>query len=86
MPWYQPKPGFSFDDAELEFSSIEKHNLAVLRRVRDTKTAAAAAAHRRPEQRAIKGEQVQPEETDGQRILRGVIQGVSDALGNGGNQ
>src|SRR5262249_15798677 len=29
MPWYQPKPGFSFDNAEAEFSSVEKHNLDV---------------------------------------------------------
>ena len=74
--WYQPREGFSFDEAEKEFSEIEKHNLAVLRRVRDAKIAAS----RRPEQRAIRGQPV--EEPDGERVLRGVIQGVSDALGN----
>ena len=83
MPWYQPKAGFSFDDAEAEFSSIEKHNLEVLRRVRDAKTAKMAEAHR-PQRKAIKGEPVQ-EDNDGQRFIRGVLQGVSDALNNGGN-
>jgi hypothetical protein len=83
MPWYQPKAGFSFDDAEAEFSSIEKHNLDVLRRVRDAKTAKMAEAHR-PQRKAIKGEPVQ-EDNDGQRFIRGVLQGVSDALNNGGN-
>jgi hypothetical protein len=82
MSWYKPKPGFSFDDAEIDFSPIEKHNVAVLRRVREAKL---GATHRSPaEHKAIKGEPVQ-EESNTDRVLRGVIQGVSDAL-NGGNQ
>ena len=79
MPWYQAKPGLSFDDAETEFSEIEKHNLDVLRRVRDAKVAAA----RRLNRRVIKGEPVeQPDK--GEQFIRGVLQGVSDTL-NGGD-
>ncbi len=74
--WYQPRPDVSSEEIENEFSEIEKHNIAVLRRVRDARVAAA----RRPERRAIKGEPVQEE--DAQRALRGFLQGVSDALGN----
>jgi len=55
---------------------VEKKNIAILRRCRDAKIAAA----RRPERRAIRGESV--EEPDGARALRDVLQGVSDALGN----
>ncbi|HEY1583686.1 MAG TPA: YARHG domain-containing protein [Chthoniobacterales bacterium] len=80
MPWYQPRAGFSFDDAELDFSDIEKHNIAVLRRVRDAKV---AATRRSEPKRPVRGEPVE-EESNGQRVLRGVLQGVSDAL-NGGN-
>ena len=76
--WYQPRPGVSFDAVEQEFSDVEKHNLAVLRRVRDAKLAAT----RRLEPRPIRGERV-PEESDGEKFMRGVIQGVSDALGGG---
>ncbi|MGH9807909.1 MAG: YARHG domain-containing protein [Terriglobia bacterium] len=78
--WYQPREGVSFDDIEKEFSDVEKHNVEVLRRVRDAKV---AAAHR-PESRPIHGQPVD-EESNGQRVLRGVLQGVSDAL-NGGDQ
>ena len=80
FPWYQPRDGFTFDEAEKEFSDIEKHNLDVLRRVR----AAKIAVSRRPERKAIKGQPVE-EESNSERVLRGVLQGVSDAL-NGGNQ
>jgi hypothetical protein len=75
--WYQPQEGLTFDQAEKEFSDIEKHNLGVLRRVRDAKL----AVHRRPEQRAIRGQPVE-QESDSERVIRGVLQGVSDALGN----
>lgn len=75
--WYQPQEGLTFDQAEKEFSDIEKHNVVVLRRVRDAKL---AASHR-PEHHAIRGQPVQ-EESNGERVLRGVLQGVSDALGN----
>jgi hypothetical protein len=80
MSWYQAKPGFSFDDAEAEFSEVEKHNLNVLRRVRDAKVAAA----RRLDHRAIKGQPVE-EPNKGEQFIRGVLQGVSDAV-NGGDQ
>jgi len=78
--WYQPRAGVTVDNVESEFSDVEKNNLAVLKRCRDAKIAAA----RRTEHKAIRGERVE-EESDGQRVLRGVLQGVSDAL-NGGNQ
>jgi hypothetical protein len=74
--WYQPRTDVSLEDIEKEFSEVEKNNIAVLRRCRDAKIAAA----RRPEHRAIRGEPV--EEPDGARALRDVLQGVSDALGN----
>ena len=77
--WYQPRPDVSVDKIEGDFSDLEKQNMAVLRRCRDAKLAAA----RRSERGAIKGERVD-EESDGQRVLRGVLQGVSDAL-NGNN-
>lgn len=74
--WYQPRTDVSSEEIEKEFSDVERHNIAVLRRVRDAKVAAT----RRPERRVIKGEPVQEE--DAQRALRGFLQGVSDALGN----
>ncbi len=74
--WYQPRTNVSLEDIESEFSEVEKDNIAVLRRCRDAKIAAA----RRPEHRAIRGEPV--EEPDGARAVRDVLQGVSDALGN----
>lgn len=77
LSWYQPQAGLTFDEAEKEFSEIEKHNLAILRRVRDAKIAAA----RRPGPKAIRGEPVQEEPT-GEQVIRGVLQGVSDALGH----
>jgi len=80
LSWYQPQEGLTFDEAEKEFSPIEKNNLDVLRRVRAAKTAAA----RRPERRAIKGQPVE-EESNTERAVRGVLQGISDAL-NGGDQ
>ena len=76
--WYQARPDTSTEDIEGEFTDIEKHNIAVLRRCRDAKVAAA----RRPERKPLKGEPV--EEPDAERALRGFMQGVSDAL-NGGN-
>ena len=74
--WYQPRTDISEKEIENEFSDVEKDNIAVLRRCRDAKIAAA----RRPERRAIRGEPV--EEPDGARAVRDVLQGVSDALGN----
>jgi hypothetical protein len=75
--WYQPRPDTSTEDIEGEFTDIEKHNIAVLRRCRDAKLAAA----RRPERHAIRGEPVQ--EPDPERAMRGFLQGVSDALNPG---
>ena len=77
--WYQPRTDVSLEAVEAEFSDVEKHNIAVLKRCRDAKVAAA----RRPERRAIRGEPVD-EESEGQRALRGLLQGVSDAV-NGTN-
>jgi hypothetical protein len=76
--WYQPRTDLSLEEIENEFSDVEKHNIAVLRRCRDAKIAAA----RRQERKPIRGEPV--EEPDAQRALRDLLQGVSDAL-NGGN-
>lgn len=76
--WYQPRADVSLKEIENEFSEVEKHNIAVLRRCRDAKIAAA----RRQERKPIRGEPV--EDPDAQRALRGFLQGVSDAL-NGGN-
>lgn len=73
---YQPRNDVSLAEIENEFSEVEKHNIAVLRRCRDAKVVAA----RRPERRAIRGEPVY--EPDAQRTMRGVLQGISDALGN----
>ena len=63
--WYKPRPGFTFDDAEKEFSDLEKQNLKVLGRCRDAKV---AAAHRtsRPGQ-GQRGH----EESTSEQILRG---------------
>ncbi len=79
LPWYEPRPDVSLDEIETEFSEVEKHNIAVLRRCRDAKIAAA----RRPERRAIRGEPVA--EPDAQRTMRGILQGVSDAFNGGGD-
>ncbi|HEY3661602.1 MAG TPA: YARHG domain-containing protein [Chthoniobacterales bacterium] len=77
--WYQPRTDVSMDDIEAEFSDVEKNNIAVLRRCRDAKVAAA----RRPARKAIRGEPV--DEPDGARAVRDILQGVSDALNGGGN-
>jgi hypothetical protein len=63
--WYQPRPGVSLADAEVEFSDLEKQNLKVLQRCRDAKVAAA-----RRKSRPVHGEKAE-EETTGQKILRG---------------
>src|SRR5262249_21211492 len=62
--WYQPRTDVSPEQIENEFSAVEKHNIAILRRCRDAKV---AAAHR-PERKAIRGEPV--EEPDAQKALR----------------
>jgi hypothetical protein len=78
--WYQPRTDVAPDEIEkTEFSDVEKHNIAVLRRCRDAKVAAA----RRPERRAIRGEPVD-QESEGDRAVRSLLQGVSDAV-NGTN-
>jgi len=74
--WYQPRADVSLEDIEKEFSEVETNNIAVLRRCRDAKI---AAAHR-PAHHAIRGEPV--EEPDSARAVRDILQGVSDALGN----
>gem|GEM_PF-1912777 len=76
--WYQPRADVTFDAIETEFSDVEKQNLAVLRRCREAKVAAA-----RREARPIRGEPVD-DESAGARAVRGILQGVSDAL-NGGS-
>lgn len=37
--WYQPRPGVSYDDVELEFSTIEQANVKTLGRARDARNA-----------------------------------------------
>ena len=74
--WYQPRTDISSDEIEkTEFSDVEKQNIAALRRCRDAKI---AAAHR-PQRKAIRGEPVY-EESEGERAMRGLLQGVSDAV------
>ena len=74
--WYQPRTDISADEIEkTEFSDVEKHNMAALRRARDAKVAAT----RRPQHKAIRGEPVY-EESEGERAMRGFLQGVSDAV------
>jgi hypothetical protein len=76
--WYQPRTDVSMEEIEKEFTDVEKHNFAVLRRCRDAKIAAS----RREERKPIRGEPV--EEPDPSRAVRDILQGVSDAL-NGGD-
>jgi hypothetical protein len=71
--WYQPRADVSFETIESEFSELEKHNLDVLKRVREAKI---KIAHR-DDSRPLRGQRVQ-EETAGQRFLRSVLQGVSN--------
>ena len=74
--WYQPRTDISSDEIEKsEFSDVEKHNIAALRRARDAKV---AATHR-PQPHAIRGEPVH-EESEGERAMRNLLQGVSDAV------
>jgi hypothetical protein len=74
--WYEPRTDVSPDEIEKsEFSDVEKQNIAVLRRCRDAKIAAA----RRPQRKAIRGEPVD-QESEGERAVRGLLQGVSDAV------
>jgi hypothetical protein len=74
--WYKPRTDISADEIEKnEFSDVEKQNIAALRRCRDAKV---AAAHR-PQRHAIRGEPVY-EESEGERTMRNLLQGVSDAV------
>jgi hypothetical protein len=66
FPWYNPRPGLSFDEIEPEFSDLEKQNLKVLGRCRDAKL--AAAKHK---SRPVRAQPVQ-EESTGDKILRGL--------------
>lgn len=75
--WYHPREGVSFEDVEQDFSDIERQNIAVLRRCRDAKI---AAAHR-VRSHAVKGEKVE-EESEGHRFWRNVLQDVQDQLNN----
>ena len=77
--WYQPRTDVSNEEIENEFSDVEKGNIAVLRRCRDAKIAAA----RREERKPIRGEPVEQPD-DAERALRNILQGVSDALNGGG--
>jgi len=70
--WYQPRLDLSMDQIESEFSDLEKQNLKVLKRCRDAKLAANR-------QHVVHGERV-PEESKTEHFLKGVMQGVSDAL------
>ena len=76
--WYQPRTDVSVEEIEKEFTDVEKHNFAVLRRCRDAKISAS----RREERKPIRGEPV--EEPDPSRAVRDILQGVSDALNGGG--
>jgi hypothetical protein len=64
--WYNPRPGLSFDEIEPEFSDLEKQNLKVLGRCRDSKL--TAAKHK---SRPVRGQPVQ-EESVGEKVMRGI--------------
>jgi hypothetical protein len=70
FPWYQPRPGVGYDQVEKEFSDLEKANLKVLARCRDSKL---AAAHRKA--RPVRGE-----EPTSEQIMRGILQGIGNGL------
>jgi YARHG domain-containing protein len=70
FPWYQPRPGSTYDQIEKEFSDLEKENLKVLSRCRDAKL---AAAHRKS--RPVRGE-----EPTSEQIMRGILQGIGNGL------
>jgi len=74
FPWYQPRPGLTFDQIENDFSDLEKQNLKVLARCRQAKL---AAAHRKS--RPGRGSQVH-EESTGEQIMRGILHGIRDGL------
>lgn len=69
--WYKPRPGFTYDEVEKEFSDLEKANLKVLARCRDSKLAAT-----RRSSKTIRGRRVQQEEPNGAEIMRQVLQGM----------
>jgi len=64
--WYQPRADVTFDAIETEFSDVEKQNLAVLRRCREAKVAAA-----RREARPIRGEPVDDESAGARAVRQG---------------
>jgi hypothetical protein len=66
--WYQPRPGFGPNDAETEFSDLEKSNLKTLQRCRDAKIASS-----KRKSRPARGQKVE-EETTGEKVLRGIRQ------------
>ncbi len=71
--WYHPREGVSFEDVEQDFSDIERQDLAVLRRCRDAKI---AAAHRGRSHEPVE------EESAGHRFWRNVLQNMRDQNDN----
>ena len=64
--WYKPRSGLSLDEIETEFSDLEKQNLKVLGRCRDTKL--TAAKHK---SRPVRTQPAQ-EESVGEKVMRGI--------------
>jgi YARHG domain len=63
--WYAPSPGKTAAEAEEDFSDLEKQNLQVLKRSRDSKVAASQRKSRPTGER-------QHEEPTWQKVLRGI--------------
>ncbi|MEY2539597.1 MAG: hypothetical protein QOG67_3337 [Verrucomicrobiota bacterium] len=66
FPWYESRPGVTYDQIEKEFSDLEKENFKVLSRCRDSKLAAS-----QKKARPVRGAPVR-EESKGNQIIRGL--------------
>jgi hypothetical protein len=66
FPWYEPRPGLTYDQAEQEFSDLEKQNLKVLTRCRDAKLAAT-----RRKSNPGRGQRAEDEST-AEKVMRGI--------------
>jgi len=70
LSWYQPRARLSMEAIDEEFTDVEKQNVKVLGKFRDTRQAG-----KRRQQRAVRGEPAQSP-NPGEQILRSVLQGM----------
>jgi hypothetical protein len=76
LSWYQPRARLSMEAIEEEFTDVEKQNVKVLGKFRDTKQVG-----KRRQQRAVRGQPAQSP-NPGEQFLRSVLQGMGGGPDN----